>query len=184
MNTLKYITDKYKPATTGRLPVEIPGMGRTELARLFAKLGFTKGAQVGVWKGEYSQVLCQANPDLRLFGIDLTSKTGRNAVPSHCKLVRLTSLNAAKRFVDASLDFVYLDTNHQLADAIQDISEWAKKVRPGGIVAGYDYFRYRSRAQRYTHQAVTAYTGAYRVSPWFITGWGIDPVRSWFWVKA
>jgi len=184
VNTLKYIIKKYGLSASGKSPVDIPRLGRAELARLFAELGFTKGAEVGVWQGDYTQVLCRANPNLSLFGIDLTSKTARNAVPSRCKLIRMASMTAAKKFVNASLDFVYLNTNHQLGDAIQDIREWSKKVRPGGIVAGYDYFRYRYRAQRYTYQAVTAYTGTYRVSPWFVAGREVDRIRSWFWVKA
>ncbi len=184
MNNLKYITDLYKLPHTGGLPKEIPQAGRAELARLFAKLGFAKGAEVGVWQGDFSQVLCLANTDLSLFGIDLNGKTPKKAVPANCKLVRMNSMAAANKFVDASLDFVYLDSNHDFVNAVSDIAASAKKVRPGGIVAGHDYFRYRERAHNHTYEAITAYTGAYRITPWFVIGRAVDPVRSWFWVKA
>ncbi|OGH18434.1 MAG: hypothetical protein A2868_00600 [Candidatus Levybacteria bacterium RIFCSPHIGHO2_01_FULL_40_15b] len=48
-------------------------------------------------------------------------------------------MNAVKRFKDGSLDFVYINTFGDSKDAFDDISEWSKKVRKGGIVAGYNY---------------------------------------------
>lgn len=184
VNVLSYITKLYKlPRATGSA-VEVPNLTRVELAKIFAKFGFTKGAQVGVWDGAYTKMLCAANPKLTLFGIDINSKTDRKAVPSNCRLVRSKSQDAAKRVVDGSLDFVYLDTNADFPSLTNDIHTWSKKVRSGGIIAGYDYFRYRARAQRYTYQAVNAYTNTYHISPWFVLGRGVDPVRSWFWIKA
>lgn len=52
--------------------------------------------------------------------------------------LKLTSLDASKNFDDASLDFVYLDGDHQTDAVVADIDAWKPKVRKGGILAGHD----------------------------------------------
>jgi hypothetical protein len=42
-------------------------------------------------------------------------------------------------FDDESLDFVYIDANHRPDFVREDIREWTKKVKKGGIVSGHDY---------------------------------------------
>ncbi|TSC86765.1 MAG: hypothetical protein G01um101416_619 [Microgenomates group bacterium Gr01-1014_16] len=184
MNTLKYITKIYKLALSSKSPIEIPNLSRAELAKVFANLGFTKGAQVGIWDGAYSKILCAANPKLTLFGIDINSRTDRRAVSSNCRLIRAKSQDAVKKVVYESLDFVYLDTDGDFSSQTNDIHEWSKKVRSGGVIAGHDYFRYRSSCAIRCWEAVHAYTQAYRISPWFVIGRNTDRVRSWFWAKA
>ena len=49
------------------------------------------------------------------------------------------SMEAARRFADESLDFVYIDANHDYRHVREDITEWSKKVRKGGIISGHDY---------------------------------------------
>ena len=184
MNAVDYIKKIYKPGPTRSLPLEIPHLSRAELAKVFTNLGFTKGAQVGVWDGAYAKILCTANPKLALFGIDINSQTDRRAVSSNCRLIRARSLDAAKKAVDESLDFVYLDTDGDFSAQTADIHAWSKKVCRGGIIAGHDYFRYRSSCSVRCFEAVHAYTQAYRISPWFVIGRNTDRVRSWFWAKA
>ena len=184
VNALNYIAKIYKPSLASKSPIEIPSLSRAELAKVFTNLGFTKGAQVGVWDGAYSKILCTANPKLTLFGIDINSKTDRRAVSGNCRLVRLKSQDAAKKIVDESLDFVYLDTDGDFSSQTSDIHAWSKKVRRGGIIAGHDYFRYRSSCAIRCFEAIHAYTQAYRISPWFVIGRNTDRVRSWFWAKA
>jgi len=45
-------------------------INREGLAKLFAEKGFTKGVEIGVMKGIYSKILCEANPNLELKSID------------------------------------------------------------------------------------------------------------------
>jgi predicted O-methyltransferase YrrM len=52
--------------------------------------------------------------------------------------LKLTSLDASGKFADASLDFVYLDGDHQTEAVVADIDAWKPKVRSGGILAGHD----------------------------------------------
>jgi Methyltransferase domain/galactosyl transferase GMA12/MNN10 family len=53
---------------------------------------------------------------------------------------RMTGAEAAKHVGDGSLSFVYLDARHAEADVAEDLTLWEPKVRPGGMVAGHDYF--------------------------------------------
>lgn len=129
---------------------------RIELAKYFKKLGFKVGAEVGVLEGSYSRALCRYNPELKLYSIDawglLDKKEGMRAF--HLKmyerakrklsfhtaiLIREPSIEAAKRFADGSLDFVYIDANHSYPAVKEDITIWTPKVRSGGIVSGHDY---------------------------------------------
>jgi SAM-dependent methyltransferase len=49
------------------------------------------------------------------------------------------SWDAAEKYTDGSLDFVYIDADHHYAAVKRDITAWLPKVRPGGIIAGHDF---------------------------------------------
>lgn len=131
---------------------------RQELAKYFAELGLKTGVEVGVYKGAYSIDLCQANPELKLYCVDLwgindqlsseKSKrihlkiyeyAKRKLAPYSTVLIRDFSMNAVKQFDDNSLDFAYIDAEHVYPEVSQDMAAWTEKVRPGGIVSGHDY---------------------------------------------
>jgi Methyltransferase domain len=75
-DTLAFLEEKYDldnlPAEAYRANglIEIPNIGRGHLTELFAELGFTSGAEIGVRRGHYSEQLCRANPNLHLLSID------------------------------------------------------------------------------------------------------------------
>lgn len=50
-----------------------------------------------------------------------------------------TSIEAASRFADNSLDFVFIDADHTYAGVKSDILAWMPKVKPGKILAGDDF---------------------------------------------
>lgn len=210
MDTLTYIRTKYDIPAGARSPIEIPNIGRDHLARLFAVLGFQTGAEVGVERGLYSEVLCRENPGVQLLCVDawkaykgyrdhvdqqkldrFHEEARQRLAPYRATLVRKFSLEAAKDVADGSLDFVYLDGNHSFENVAMDIAAWSRKVRNGGIIAGHDYVRYRLPNMIHVVQAVTGYTDAYEVHPWFLAGTQAkvegqvrDTARSWFWVQA
>ena len=70
MNTFEYIIKKYNINVGHQYVIEIPNMGSPELAELFTELKFNVGAEIGVWQGEFSEILCKANPKLHLYSID------------------------------------------------------------------------------------------------------------------
>lgn len=54
--------------------------------------------------------------------------------------IRLPSVDAAKLYNDASLDFVFIDGAHDYENVCADIIAWLPKVKIGGYLGGHDYF--------------------------------------------
>jgi len=152
---------------------------RVELADYFNRLGFKTGAEIGVAGGAYSEILCRAVPGLKLFCIDIWSPyhgnrrgggkeqhannfhiAAKRLRPYNAKLIRAMSADAVVRFPDNSLDFVFIDGNHDFDYVMQDLILWSKKVRPGGIVSGHDYYPIRNGG---VIEAVNAYTAAHGI---------------------
>ena len=140
-------------------PVTIPDASRNELPELFVELGYKVGAEVGVYKGAFTERFCKVG--LTMYAIDpwlaysgagrtlndqarqdfLYGHTKRQLAPyKNCTIIRATSNDAVKEFIDGSLDFVYIDADHSFPHIARDLFKWAKKVRRGGAVAGHDYF--------------------------------------------
>jgi len=94
-------------------------------------------------------------------------------------------MDAVKMFDDGSLDFVYIDANHEWPFVTQDIFYWSKKVRSGGIVSGHDYLKVkRPDGLVQVKEVVHAYAEAFDISPWFVIDECIEKrAGSWFWVK-
>jgi hypothetical protein len=155
-----------------------------ELITWFKKLGYTKGAEIGVAEGHFSEALCQGIPGLELYCIDLwrpyrgnpwSGSTERNDhhFKTACErlnkynthIIRELSMDAVKQFKDGSLDFVFIDANHKFDYVIQDLIEWTKKVKVGGVVSGDDYYPFSCGHQDYggVVDAVNAYTKAHGI---------------------
>lgn len=54
-------------------------------------------------------------------------------------LYRKNSSDAAKKYQDESIDFVFIDARHDPDSVRSDINSWLPKVKKGGIIAGHDY---------------------------------------------
>jgi hypothetical protein len=172
--------------------------GRNEMATLFAELGYTTGAEIGVYTGEFSTVLCKSIPGLKLYCIDPwlpfdQHRSGRrmehhyqtcvrNLAPYNVEFMRTTSLEASKVIPNNALDFVYIDALHEFKDVMMDILLWEPKVKPGGIVSGHDYFH----ALRYgVIEAVNAFVAAHNLRMLCITSPDTtNGAPSWFWLKV
>lgn len=61
------------------------------------------------------------------------------AVKDVVTIIRKASVQAAKQFKNASLDFVFIDGSHDTDSVCADIDAWIPKVKAGGIIAGHDY---------------------------------------------
>lgn len=213
-STYDYIVNKYKIDVGKQYFVQIPEMiGAVDLAKLFAELEFKYGVEIGTDQGEYAEVLLESIPGLRLHCID-PWKTGayekgeqpesnelqaffdkryietleRLSPYPEVRIWRKTSIEALDNFDDNSLDFVYIDGNHDFVNTTIDIHYWTKKVRSGGIVAGHDFVRYPSAKFNHVKKVVEAYTTSYHYLPVFLVtptneGMKRDRFRSWFFVK-
>lgn len=217
MDALTYIGTKFDLADqiarvragTQKNPIEIPNTNRATLARLFFLLEFTRGAEIGVERAHYSEVLCRENPGVQLRCVDawkayrgyrdhvsqakldgfFGEAQGRLASYKNVSFVRKFSVDAAKDVPNGSLDFVYIDGNHNIQNVIADLAAWTPKVREGGIIAGHDFVLHEWPNQIHVVQAVHAWTGAYSIKPWFLLGRRAkvegelrDDARSFFWV--
>lgn len=158
MNTLKYIYERFGIDKKTKTPIEVFRSRYGAFPKLINELGFTTGAEVGVAKGRFSKHLCVYCPKLKLYCVDAwelfngcthgETKEGMEKLylnakarlaSLNCQIVRDWSANAVKRFANESLDFVYIDAEHDYDHVYEDIQGWSKKVKKGGIVAGHDY---------------------------------------------
>jgi len=198
MDALAYLKDKFNLDYSTRPPTRLR-ISREGLASIFAELGFTLGAEIGVERGLYSEVLCKANPQLKLYSVDswqpysdyrihvskdkldsFYDQTKERMAPYNCTMVKGFSVDVAKKFEDGTFDFVYIDANHEFVYIADDINAWVHKVRPGGILAGHDYFRAKEGKYKcHVKDVVQAWAYSHSVSPWFFT---TERRPSWFWV--
>jgi hypothetical protein len=199
MDTLDYIVKKYNIDVTQKSPFFVPIDRWKDFPTIFNELGFKVGAEIGVYKGEYTKVLCDAG--LKIYGIDIWKKYGdyddykdqqhltsaedetreRLKDTKNVVLLKGWSQDVVNQFEDESLDFVFIDGNHDFRHATDDIDDWSKKVRKGGIVSGHDYVRMTGNAKMHVKDVVPGYANAYHIHPWFvITG---SKYKGWFWVK-
>jgi len=56
------------------------------------------------------------------------------------KVYRMTSVEAAKRVENESLDLVFIDALHHYEPMMEDIRAWLPKVKPDGILSGHDWW--------------------------------------------
>lgn len=193
-------------------PAEIPDCSRDDLPAFFVDMGYKVGAEIGVDKGEFSVKFCKAG--LKLSAIDPwkydadykdrhsqerldsfyeQTKLLLNPYPDS-SIIRKTSMEAVNDFADGSLDFVYLDGNHQLKYVVEDLVEWSKKIKIGGCISGHDYIHTKPRTAAgicHVIYAVNAYTEAYKIPNWYLLGRNKnlpgekrDSWRSWMWIKT
>jgi predicted O-methyltransferase YrrM len=203
MDTHNYITKKYRIDITQHSPINV-GISRNGLAQLFSELKFKKGAEIGVGTGVYSEILSKSNPKLTLYCIDpwrayegykeRTTQKSMNQIYKaakerlknyHCKLIRDFSERAYKNFFNSSLDFVYIDGNHDEAHVMYDIVHWSPKVKKGGIIAGSNFARYKGRYGSYNKvkETVIKYANASKINPWFALR-APNEHSSWMWIKT
>lgn len=193
MDSLKYIQEKFEIDLEQKSPIKLPIGKYRGLTSLFNELGCKVGAEIGVNRGKFSKWLCHKVRPLKLFLIDpylsyqeygeYSNQDGLDAIYEeaqvrlaryNCEFVKKKSMDAIGDFNDNSLDFVYIDANHAFEFVVNDIAEWSKKVKSGGIVSGHDYTNY----MREVKIAVDGWVQVKRIKPWFLTGHAC-----WFWIK-
>jgi predicted O-methyltransferase YrrM len=214
MENLQYLKNKFNLDFNGKLPIKVPIDRFRGLTSLFKELGFKVGAEIGVSKGRYSKWICSYNRKAKLYCID-PWKAYPDYIEKHkeddqkemdeiyefaknrlknfnCEFVRKTSMEAIKDFNDNSLDFVFIDGNHTFEYVVNDIAEWEKKVKPGGIISGHDFWnsddlktvwatvetpRQKMKLCQ-VQDAILAWTNTNEIKPWFVT-----KDRCWFYFK-
>jgi len=150
-----------------------------DLIRFFGELGYTRGAEIGVSEGYFSEAMFESIPNLELYCIDAWRPYAGNrwggSLERHANhyekakarlskynahLISAMSHDAVRDFLPESLDFVYIDGNHAFDYVMQDLIEWSRKVKKGGIVSGDDYYHFKGAG---VVEAVDAYTKAHGI---------------------
>lgn len=123
-------------------------------------------AEIGVWKGDFSQRILDVTTPSRLFLIDpwlfqgefpnrmfggkvAKSQADMDAIHDgvaarfadrpEVELCRGYSADVLPALEDGSLDWIYIDGNHYYDFVLEDLRIAWHKVRPGGFVTGDDY---------------------------------------------
>lgn len=174
----------------------VEGYRRRHLMEDLGKFGLVKGAEIGVRTGRFSEVICKSIPGHDIVSVDpyylkdeRSARIGKNGQeayyqaakvllePYNCRLVRQTSSLAAQNFNENSLDFVYIDGNHEFDFVMEDLIIWSRIVRSGGVVAGHDYYKFKNAG---VVRAVDIYRKEHGIKEWYLTD---ERSASFFWVK-
>jgi len=124
--------------------------------------GYQCGVELGVAMGGHAHAMLDRTRLQRLWGVDeyrhrpdyddlMNHNTQRQFEAMHrhilraterwgqrFKLLRMPTLEAARLFVDGSLDFVYIDADHSSRAVEADLRAWRPKIRAGGLLCGHD----------------------------------------------
>ncbi len=123
-----------------------------------------EGCEVGVYKGEYSTQIInhfkknglsvklhlidpwKVDSDFKEYGNEVLEKAYKEVKlkfqdMQNIKIHRENSESASKHFDNLSLDFAYIDGNHDYEFVKKDLEIWFPKIKPGGVIFGDDYLR-------------------------------------------
>jgi predicted O-methyltransferase YrrM len=127
------------------------------LNELIKKYKFTKGAELGVRRGEFTTYLLENNSALNMICVDIwdnhvslnenhphdenynTFLNNIESVKDRVKVIRKLTNIACDDVEDLSLDFIFIDATHTYSAVKQDMNKWAPKVKVGGLICGHDY---------------------------------------------
>ena len=129
-------------------------LSRWDFDRLIDDHGLKVGVEVGVLDGAFSRGLLQSRIE-KLYSVDTwqyrkgqwdeinyaTAAVTLKAFGSRSEMVKAESGEAAKRFGEGELDFVYMDAHHSKRAVERDVKLWFPKLRTGGVIAGHDWVR-------------------------------------------
>jgi len=126
--------------------------------------------ELGTWKGHsisyLGKKLLEQSYDFELYGVDLFNdsyihtKEGNSHLESQMKYIydvynqnlidagvrevikdiKGNTWEVASQFGDNSVDFVFIDADHNYESVKKDILSWLPKMKKGGIMSGHDYF--------------------------------------------
>lgn len=133
---------------------------RVGLVDILKEKGFKIGVEIGTDRGGYAEDICKRYPEFELYTCDpyLPYNEGKEVktqedmnhfrdearellgnYPNCTFIPGQTSKQLAEVFKDNSIDFVFIDGNHEYEGVKEDIELWYPKIKKGGIVSGHDY---------------------------------------------
>lgn len=120
--------------------------------------GWTKGAELGVRRGQLLFRLLDACPELHMIAVDAwePNKADMRSVHTDYErrvrvrakqykgritIIKAYTNQAVKNVKDRSLDFVFIDADHSYNNCKEDIELWSAKIKKDGYLLGDDYHR-------------------------------------------
>lgn len=118
------------------------------------------GAEIGVKEGRCIAYLLNRFPKLTMYSIDpwedqpqgnetyqewkwdyIYNEYATRIVPfvDRVKELKTYSHLAVNHVLDKSLDFVFIDAQHDYESVKRDIKLWLPKIKEGGFISGHDY---------------------------------------------
>jgi hypothetical protein len=104
--------------------------------------------EVGTASGESANIFASSDKVIRMWCVDRWSRDAaieaqfdvvKARYPEIIQKIKASSVEAATRFDNQSLDFVYIDATHTYEQVLKDIRTWQPKIKPGGYIGGHDY---------------------------------------------
>tara|TARA_B100000282_G_scaffold295597_1_gene275255 strand:+ start:811 stop:1386 length:576 start_codon:yes stop_codon:yes gene_type:complete len=123
--------------------------------------------EIGVWKGEFSQLIIKKNNPTKLYLIDpwkdfgdnyfdkkhikyrqenqdqrfnlVNEKFKSNILKNQVEVLKMTSEEALSKLKDIKFDFIYVDGNHQYKFVKYDIENYFELLNESGYLVGDDY---------------------------------------------
>jgi len=135
---------------------------REQLPKFLKNLNLNnKGVELGSFKGEFAKTIL-SGWEGKLYMVDVwrpmkdeeydDTSNHKNHMDAYSiainnikgfetrgYMLRMDGNEASKLFADESLDFVYIDANHTYEAVREDINNWYRKVKSGGLIMGHDY---------------------------------------------
>lgn len=134
---------------------------RNQLGDLYEARGYTVAVEVGVQRGEFSEIilsrwsgtLYMVDRWCHVDGYNDISNVSDETHASYMHeafgaslrhdgrgvIIKESSEVASESFDDGAVDAVYIDADHSKAGVLADLRLWVPKVRRGGVIAGHDY---------------------------------------------
>jgi len=111
----------------------------------------SKFVEVGCYEGRSSAYMAveiaNSKKDIEFYCVDIwldglhkTFTENMESVKDYYTPIHMSSDDAAQKFENESLDFVFIDADHHYDSVKRDIEVWWPKVKPGGILAGHDFY--------------------------------------------
>ena len=148
-----------------RVPMKKMDKRYAWLLSVILRRGYHIGAEVGCAEGNTTKRLLQGSKDLTLYAVDLwkfrpnvygeesrklysewdfteiRNKFDKQTKPyeDRLRILQGISWKMADTVEDGSLDFVFIDANHEYESVLKDVQAWEPKVKPGGLISGHDY---------------------------------------------
>lgn len=107
--------------------------------------------EIGVLNGDTTTILCEANKNIKIFGIDpiVPDSMNSNLIGNEQKILELEksynnftfikdySYNAVKKFKN-KFDYIFIDGDHNYEFVKKDVEDWLPKLEIGGYIALHD----------------------------------------------